>query len=103
MPDDAEPARIIRWNYLSVSDCPLSIAVLVALRGERDWRPIGMRSGPSGGVDLSWELLLDSHLSSTEKAAVRLVEATYRLEGRGGLPQRVHAAVAALMADLLAS
>src|SRR5215469_210716 len=103
MPDDAEPARIIRWNYISVSDSPLSISVLVALRGERDWLPIGMRSGPSGGIDVCWELLLDSYLSTTEKATLRLVEATYRLEGRGGLPQRVHAAAEALMADLLAS
>jgi hypothetical protein len=91
--------RILERDFLHVADCPRSIEVLLALRGGRDWRPIGMHV-ERNGLDVCWESLLDSYLSSTEKATIRLVQAVVRIEGRGGFPSRVQSAVSALMEDL---
>jgi hypothetical protein len=95
-----EPARIVARDYLNVSDYPKSIAVLLALRASRDWGPIGLRSMLGGNLEVSWELLINSELSAQEKTVIRLVQAAFRAEGRGGLPQRVHAPLRALIDDL---
>jgi hypothetical protein len=47
-----------------------------------------------------FEALLDSYLSSTEKATIKVVQDVYRIEGRGGLPQRVWEPIRALIDDL---
>jgi hypothetical protein len=91
--------RIVGRDFLHVADCPRAVDVLQALRDGRDWRPIGLHVEPNG-LDVSWESLRDSYLSSSEKATVRLVQAVARIEGRGGLPRRVQAAVSALLDDL---
>jgi hypothetical protein len=59
-----------------------------------------MRLMLGGNLEVAWQLLLDSYLNSTEKATVRLVQAVFRVEGKGGLPRRVHAAVRELLSDL---
>jgi hypothetical protein len=91
--------RIVGRDFLHVADCRRSVEVLQALRDGRDWRPIGLHV-EANGLHVCWELLLDSYLSSSEKATVRLVQAVARIEGRGGLPRRVQAAVSVLLADL---
>jgi hypothetical protein len=95
-----EPARIVARDYLNASDHPFSVAVLVALRAGRDWGPVGMRRMLGGTLEVSWEELGGSYLSTSEKLTIHLIRAVFRAEGRGGLPQRVHAPLKALVADL---
>ncbi len=87
--------------FLHVDDCPFSINVLLALRGGREWSRIGCEDTPSG-LSVDWEQLLDSYLSTSEKATVRLVQALAPMEGHGGLPLRVQTEVRSLIGDICA-
>lgn len=87
-------------TFLHVNNYPASIDVLLALRDVRDMSAIGLTLVPNG-LEVDFDALLGSYLSSTEKATVRLVQAVYEVEGRGGLPSRVTWAVRALMRDLI--
>lgn len=99
-PTEWDAARAMTATFLHVADCPLSIDVLLALRNGRDWADIGMTPEPNG-LQVDWDALLGSYLSSSEKATVRLVQAVYPVEGKGGLPARVsNASIRALMEDL---
>ena len=86
-------------EFLHVSDKPLTIEVLLAVRSGRDWDAIGCTPEPNG-LSVDWDLLEGSYLPSTEKATIRLARAASTVEGRGGLPHRVHHAVRALLEDL---
>ena len=68
--------------HLHRDDVPETLALLNTLLGHRDPFPDGYTPDQTG-ADLDWELLADSHLSTSETAVVHIAHGLAILEGHG--------------------
>ncbi len=76
-------------------DVPDTLALLGALLGDRSKLPEGYILSTTG-ADVDWDLLLESWLSTTEKAVVHIANGCAILERHGGgLPLELRSAVRA--------
>jgi hypothetical protein len=85
-------------EFLHVKDCPNSIDILLAVRNGRDVP--GIIPEPNG-LEVDWVRVLDSWLSTTERAAVTMAQGLAVLERHGGgLPLHLHTPVRAAVANV---
>ena len=88
-------------EHLHLADCPLTLEVLDALFAHRLERAAGIGYElTEHGTLVNWDRLLDSWLSSTEKATVRIAWGASAAERRGRLPQEVHGPMRRLFEEL---
>ena len=81
--------------HLHHDDVPNTLALLGVLLGERSKLPEGYILSTTG-ADVDWELLAESWLSTTEKAAVHIAHGCAILERHGGgLPSELRSQVRA--------
>ena len=81
--------------HLHHDDVPDTLALLHALMDQRSKLPEGYILSTTG-ADVDWDLLLESWLSTTEKAVVHIAHGCAILERHGGgLPLELSSAVRA--------
>lgn len=88
MDDDEEATRRV---HLHMEDHPATLQLLSELRNGRraeDWALIGYEATEHGAW-VDWDKLLDSWLSSTEKALVHIARGCAVLEHSGGPSPRM--------------
>lgn len=86
-------------THLHLDDYPTTLGLLHAIAAGRSGRTdrlvdVGYRP-TEHGAEVDWDLLLDSFLSSTEKAAVHVARGIKTLEHAGGSSAEINAALRA--------
>jgi hypothetical protein len=75
-------------QYLHPEDIQWANVLLSTLHGGRATDIPGLTFEPEGGATVDWDAMLDSWLSSTEKATVHIARGLAIIERAGGFPRQ---------------